>query len=222
VNTDHRVNTEVACFVSGLEEVTHEAACFVNTDERANIEVDGKNLSQRCGVRSIMSDDKRAVVVSGDPLPAMLRNELPRLIDAPTLVEGLRNLQQRIPDFTQLSADEVRSLIRAAYLDPVFRDKALQAAAVWEHTKPITGRSAEELYREAEEIRRWDEVEQEMTAVLEGIVAANRKRKHHLGTALLLIYRMLRITVTNTDRLVMPYFDAMKKAYPAKAKKSAN
>ncbi len=46
-----------------------------------------------------------------------------------------------------------------------------------------------ELREEQEEIRRWDAVIVEMRAVLDGIEAANLKRKHRLGTAILQIYR---------------------------------
>lgn len=160
-----------------------------------------------------MSDDKKALVVSGDPLPAVFQNELPRFVDGQMLVAGLRQLQHRIPDFTQLSPEEVRSLMRVAYLDPVFRENALQAAAAWEHTKTMTGRSGEELREEAEIIRIWDEVERELTVVLRGISAANLKRKHHLGKALWKVYNVLRVTVKHSDRLLKPYFDAMREAY---------
>lgn len=40
-----------------------------------------------------MNDDKEVQVASGDPLPAVLRDEQPLLVDAQTLVEGLRYLQ---------------------------------------------------------------------------------------------------------------------------------
>jgi hypothetical protein len=169
-----------------------------------------------------MSDDKEALVTSDNPLPAVLRDELPRLVDAGTLVEGLRYLQQRIPDYTQLTAAEARSLMRVAYLDPEFVENGLQAAAVWESTKLYTGRSAEELRREAEECRRWDEVERELAVVLKGIAAANLKRKHRLGSALWLIYNILRrVTLTGADRNLRPYFDAMKRAYLKRRKKPA-
>jgi len=235
------VNLEVTCFVSGLREVIREVTCFARTENRTNGGVAGfarwsdatndrvtevaactiRGTFRRVSeVRSIMNDDKNALVVSTDPLPAVLRNESP-LVDALMLVEGLRQLQQRIPDFTQLSPEEVRSLMRAAYLSAEFREKGLQTAAVWNITKNITGRSGEELRAEEEVIRHWDEVEQEWTVILKGIAAANLKRKHHLGTALLKIYRTLRVTVRGSDRLLRPYFDAMKEAYLKGRKKPA-
>lgn len=168
-----------------------------------------------------MSDKKDALVVSGDALPDVLRDGVPRLVDAQMLVKGLRLLQQRIPDYTQLSPEEVRSLIRVAYLDPEFRENGLRAAEVCSHTKLLTGRSAEELRGEDAVIREWDEVERELTIVLKGISAANLKRKHHLGKALLKLYDYLRITVKRSERNLRPYFDAMKEAYLRRRKKPA-
>lgn len=42
---------------------------------------------------------------------------------------------------------------------------------MWDKTELVTHRSAEELRREADEIRRAEEVEQELTVVLKGIAA---------------------------------------------------
>jgi len=216
---------EGTCFKSDPGEATLDVTCFVRTQNQADVEmacfacVQFEKPFAGFEVRSIMNDDKNALVVSGDALPDVLRNELPRLVDAQMLVEGLRQLQQRIPDFTQLSPEEVRSLMRVAYHDPMFRETGLQTAVVWEHTKTMTGRSGEELREDADVIRVWDEVERELTAVLKGISAANLKRKHALGRALWKIYNVLRVTVKHSDRLMKPYFDAMREAYLKRRKK---
>lgn len=166
-----------------------------------------------------MSDDKEAMVASGDPLPAVLRNELPLLVDARTLVEGLRYLQQRIPEYTQLSTGEARSMTRVAHLDPEFVEVGLQTAAAWDDTTAVLGRSAEALRRDADEIGNWDEVERELTVLLKGIAAANLKRKHRLGHAILKIYNVLRYSVDTHNRHLRPYFDDMKRAFLKRRKK---
>ena len=73
---------------------------------------------------------------------------------------------------------------------------------------------------EADEIREWDEVERELTVLLKGIAAANLKRKHHLGTNVLKLYNILRITVDVQNSHLRPYFDAMKQAYLRRRKKA--
>lgn len=109
------------------------------------------------------------------------------------LVAGMRYLQQRIAEFTHLSLKEKRSHARAANLDSEFVEHGLQAASMWADTKMLVHRTGEELRQEQEEIRRWEQVIVEFRAIIDGIEAANLKRKHRLGTAILRIYRMIGI-----------------------------
>jgi hypothetical protein len=140
----------------------------------------------------------------------------PSLAEPEVLVEGLRYLQQRIPEFTQLSVQEKRSHARAANLDPEFIENGLHAAGVFRDTKLLVGRNSEELREEHEEIRRWDAVILEMRALTDGIEAANLKRKHRLGTAILKVYRFIRIYLRYPrpeDAYLRPYYENMRRAY---------
>lgn len=140
----------------------------------------------------------------------------PALAEPETLVEGLRYLQLRIPGFTHLSIKEKRSHSRAANLDPEFIEAGLHAADAWRDTKLVVHRSGDELREEQEEIRRWDRVVVELRAITDGIDAANTKRKHHLGMAILLLYRYLGASVESpacTFAYMRPYYATMKRAY---------
>jgi hypothetical protein len=140
----------------------------------------------------------------------------PSLAEPEMLVKGLRYLQERIRDFTQLSVREKRSHARAANLDPEFVEMGLHAALVWRDTKKIVKRTGDDLREEQEEIRRWDEVIRELRALTDGVEAANVKRKHRLGKAILLIYRILGIYVDRggpEDAYLRPYYENMKRAY---------
>lgn len=140
----------------------------------------------------------------------------PSLAEPEMLVKGLRYLQERIPDFTQLSVQEKRSHARAANLDPEFVEMGLHAAVVWRETKKFVKRSGEDLREEQEEIRQWDEVIREVRALTDGIEAANVKRKHRLGKAILLLYSMLGVYVDRggpEDAYMRPYYENMKRAY---------
>ena len=140
----------------------------------------------------------------------------PSLAEPEMLVKGLRYLQERIPDFTQLSVREKRSHARAANLDPEFVEMGLHAALVWRDTKKIVKRTGDDLREEQEEIRRWDEVIRELRALTDGVEAANVKRKHRLGKAILLIYRILGVYVDRggpEDAYMRPYYENMKRAY---------
>jgi hypothetical protein len=155
-------------------------------------------------------------VTASDPLAVVPTNP-PVLAEPEMLVEGLRQLQQRIPEFTHLSWQEKRSHARAANLDPEFIESGLQAADVWRDTKMLVQRDGEELRQEQEEIRRWDRVIVELRAITDGIEAANLKRKHRLGKAILRIYRLLGSYLRGgggpEDRYLHPYYENMKRAY---------
>lgn len=147
---------------------------------------------------------------------AAVQTTPPSLVESEMLVKGLRYLQERIPGFTQLTVREKRSHARAANLDPEFVENGLHAARVWRDTKLIVKRSGEDLREEHEEIARWDEVIRELRALTDGVEAANVKRKHHLGTAILQIYRILGAYLDGSrpeDAYMRPYYENMKRAY---------
>jgi len=154
--------------------------------------------------------------VEATDILAPIHSSPPALTRPETLVQGLRYLRQRIPGFTQLSVREKRSRVRAANLDPEFIQHGLQAASAWSHTKLYVRRSGEELQQEQEEIREWDQAIIEMRALTDGMEAANLKRKHHLGSAILMIYGILGRFLNKgvpTDEYMRPYYENMRRAY---------
>jgi hypothetical protein len=173
-----------------------------------------------------MRDDderKSSAALTPNPFADLAATAPPAVVEPEVLAEGLRYLQQRIPEFVQLSLREEQSMARAAYLDPEFIAAGLHAATVWAEAKSLVERTGEELRREDEDIRRWDEVERELRALTKGIAAANLKRKHHLGKAILTLYRVLGINLTRrtTDNHahLRPYYEDMKRAYQKRLKR---
>lgn len=176
----------------------------------------------------MMSTEKSALVASvdttaspapsGDPL-AVLTSNPPLSVQPATLVAGLRYLQQRIPQYIQLSVEERRAMMRVAYLDPEFIDIGIQTVGAWDRASKMIGRSSEELRAEADEIRGWDEVERELIVLAKGIAAANLKAKHRLGMAILNVYNVLRTTIRQNAHL-RPYLDDLKRAYLRRRKKA--
>lgn len=163
-----------------------------------------------------MSNDDDRQTSEATDLLAPAEAAPPALVEPDMLVEGLRYLQQRIPDFTHLSTQEKRSQARAANLDPEFIEHGLHAAGVWQHTETVLRRSADDLRQEDDQIRHWDKVIVEARALLDGIEAANLKRKYSLGVDILKLYRMLAITfrhVRPEDEYMRPYYENMKRAY---------
>lgn len=154
-----------------------------------------------------------ALVVADDATSPALANPV-------ALIQGLRYLQQRIPGFIQLSIEEERALIRVASLDADFIEAGIRTGCAWSETKGIVGRSGEELRHESDVIRDWDEAETEFRAVLKGMSAANRKRRHHLGIAILDLYMVLGQSIhLESRRHLRPYYEAMKRAYQNRKRK---
>lgn len=157
-------------------------------------------------------------------LPVLLKGgDVARLLplaDPVTLVDGLRQLQQWIPQFIQLTLREEQSMNRAAHLPPEFLAAGLHAAGVWEGTKQTTGMTAEELRELDGDTRSWDDVAREMRAVLKGIDDANLTRKHRLGRAILDLYWMLgTLRRSPAHAHLRPYYEEMKRAYRLSRKK---
>ena len=161
------------------------------------------------------------IEAGADREPLVVHETAPlSLVDAKSLVAGFRHLQHRVPEYTQLSVDEARSMTRVAHLDPEFIEMGIHAAGAWNEAEAVVGRSGDQLPDEAETIREWDEVERELTVLLKGISAANLKRKHRLGSSILKLYSVLGSMIRHNDRHLRPYFDEMKRAYLRKRRKA--
>lgn len=159
--------------------------------------------------------ETEATLMAADLL-APAETTAPLLVEPETLARGLRYLQQRVPEFTQLTLHEKRTHSRAANLDPEVMEHGLHTACVWRETEKTVRRSGEQLREEHEHSRHWDEVIREIRALLDGIEAGNTKRKHRLGTAILTIYRILSIQLQGDNpeyAYIRPYYENMKRAY---------
>ena len=75
------------------------------------------------------SEEKSAVPTSDVPELALDDAKPPALANPVALIQGFRFLQQRIPEFTQLSAEEERALIRVATLDPEFIEAGIRTGS---------------------------------------------------------------------------------------------
>jgi hypothetical protein len=144
---------------------------------------------------------------------------LTRAVPRPeALVQGFRQLRERIPGYHVLSRKEERSILRTAYLDPELIQSGLTAAEVWaeQRIQRFAGMTAEEMQALDTEIRAWDDVERDLRVLLAGITGANRDRKHRLGKSVLSVYKFLGIELSgprSENTHLRPYFEAMKRAY---------
>lgn len=187
-----------------------------------------------------MSDDDAKVPAPPEPkvatvdttsTPVLSENALSvldqQVADPEILLLGLRYLQQRIPGFVQLTVRERQSMTRSANLDPEFREIGIQVGGAWNECKSLIKRDGRELRQEEEDIRKWNEVERELRALLKGVSDANLKRKAHLGEAVLMIYGIVGTVLEHPwnahlrglwEQMQGAYLKAVKKARKKTAK----
>lgn len=152
----------------------------------------------------------------GDAQVATRDEPLPPVVPDPaTLIRGFRLLAERIPGFRHLSKEEVRSMIRASALDPEMIAAGLVAAEVWDRATFWMGMTPQELRELDTTIGETDEVIEQMKILLDGMIGANRVRKHRRGKAIFDLYKGLELEVESSrgDNRLRPYFENMRRAY---------
>ena len=136
-------------------------------------------------------------------------------IEPEELVDLLRQLRSRIPKYKHLTVRQAQSMRRVAYLDPAFVDAGIGAASASDRTSTAIGRTASELRVEQRDAERWTAVEDELRALLSGVVATNLERRYDLGRAALQIYAIIRqLARDKNNALLLPWIEAMKRTNP--------
>jgi hypothetical protein len=140
-------------------------------------------------------------------------------IEPEELVQELRRLRERVPNYGQLPIHQAQSMVRVAHLNPEFVNAGLSAAGAYPGTQSLTGMTAKELWQENGDAARWTGVEDELTAMLAGVKAANLKRRHNLGQAILQIYTALRGLIKKKEHSdLIPFVEMMKQTNQIRGK----
>ena len=128
------------------------------------------------------------------------------------LVETLRTLRDRIPEYLQLPIPDAKSARALASLDPQFRQAAFNAVGASELVAKAVGLTADELRRINEDADRWSAAADELRALLHGVVAAILTRRHRVGLASLQTYNITRQLVRHEDHSdLLPHLYEMKR-----------
>ena len=167
-----------------------------------------------------MQDDTEVKVATIEPdAQVVIAEEVlpPAPITTDALIQACRLLQQRIPGFDQLSAEERQRLVRVASLDPEFLAAGIEAMCVCDDYRAAVGYSGEELRDLSARIERRAELQREFQRLADGVGAALLKERHCLGNAVLTFYSLLgtdlRAPRGTTKRHMRPYYEDMKRAY---------
>jgi hypothetical protein len=136
----------------------------------------------------------------------------PAAVGPEALVEQLRNMRQFIPDYTQLRSSEARLIRAAAFVDPRFVEAAITAISSCHCLRGALDQTSDDLNREVGDAARWAVVEEELRAMLQGVVAANLVRRHRVGMATLQTYSISRQLVRQEGHSdLLPHVAAMKR-----------
>ncbi|MGA8809147.1 MAG: hypothetical protein WB973_14820 [Thermoanaerobaculia bacterium] len=127
-----------------------------------------------------------------------------------SIVAQLRTVRQQIPDFGSLSSADSRPLQSAAHVHPDFTQAAISAMGASATVLSAVGTNAEDLQREIDTAGRWAVVEDELRAMLRGVMAANLTRRHRIGKTALLTYAVSQKLVRSPDHAdLLPHVDVM-------------
>lgn len=133
-------------------------------------------------------------------------------IDPAELVQELRRLRARIPKFQQLTVRQTRSMTRVAHLNAEFVEAGLITGDSDPYLPQVIGASIEDLWQQRNEAQRWTAVEDELVSMLRGVSAANLKRRHTVGDAVLRIYAIVRDLVRQKEfQHLLPHLAEMKR-----------
>ncbi len=136
----------------------------------------------------------------------------PAAVAPEALVEQLRSMRQFIPDYRQLRVSEARLIRAAAFVDPRFVEAAITAISACHCLRGALDQTAAGLNAEVADAARWAVVEEELRAMLQGVVAANLVRRHRVGMATLQTYSISRQLVRQEGHEdLLPHVAAMKR-----------
>ena len=138
--------------------------------------------------------------------------EEPVAVEPEALIEQLRNMRQFIPDYTQLRIAEARVIRSAAFVDPRFVQAAISAISACHCLRGALDQEPADLNHEVAEATRWGALEEELRAMLQGVVAANLMRRHRVGMATLQTYNISRQLVRQEGHSdLLPHVAEMKR-----------
>ena len=132
------------------------------------------------------------------------------------VVRQLRALREQIPDFTLLSREDARALVRASTVDFGLVHASINAIAASAPLQNALGRDAESLRGETELLGRWSEVVDELEAFRLGVIGSIRVRRHRLGgTAFQTVQVSRQLVRYRENANLLPHIDAMARAAKA-------
>jgi hypothetical protein len=138
------------------------------------------------------------------------------------MVAQLRAMRQQIPNYSQLTPAQTRQIAAAGSVPPEMIVAASNAIGESPAVQGAVGVTIEQIRQETSDANAWATLEEELTAMLRGVTAANRIRRHRLGTIALQTYSITRTLAKRPEYAdLLPHRDALRRTNRfGKARKS--
>lgn len=131
-------------------------------------------------------------------------------LTAEALIQQLKTLREQIPDYTQLTTEEKEAIRRLSYTDPQFVRASLQVLGNSDGVQKLLGKGLDEVRKEIDDDGRWTEAENEVRAILKGLIAANLIRRHRLALTAHQTYQIGRQLIrTKGEANLIPHVNGM-------------
>ena len=128
------------------------------------------------------------------------------------LVEQLRAIREQIPAYSHMTAADANTLRSAANVDRKFLQATINTVGASPAVQSALGRTPEVLQEEAADMERWTALEDQLRAMLQGVIAANLTRRHRMGITALQTYSFSRQLVRQPEHLnLLPHVQEMKR-----------
>jgi len=142
----------------------------------------------------------------------MSQNEQPLKLDPTTLIAQIRAMRDQIPEYTQLPIPTRRSIAVVAATNPDFVRASINSVAESANVQQALGRTPEDLRQETTEAQSWSDVEDELRALLDGVVTSNLVRRNRIGETALAAYAIARRLARQKQHAnLLPHVDTMKR-----------
>ncbi|HYI08558.1 MAG TPA: hypothetical protein VEK57_05780 [Thermoanaerobaculia bacterium] len=142
------------------------------------------------------------------PIPSTIET----VLTPEQFIEQLQTMQEQIPLFTQLRAEESRAMNGRVNVNPRFVQAAINVISKVPLVQELLGQNSDTLKNGNDELVRWAKAGDELQVTQQGIGAANRLRRQTLGLVALQTYQILRQLARSGEYSeLLPYIAEMKR-----------
>jgi hypothetical protein len=144
---------------------------------------------------------------NGIPTP----NEPENPITSADAVQQLRRMRGGVPRFVQLQKAQVKSMNRAAALDPQFLEAAFAAISDSAVLRDAVVATDEQLRTQRQDTAQWQSVIEEVDAFRQGVSSTVKMQQHQLATTALHAYAVARNLIRNGQHAdLVPHVEKMR------------